>query len=77
LRSLKFKILPKGSFWLASPLRAELLSRAWNYSFDPESNVVDVTMGRLRKKLNRPGLPVLIYPRRGLGYCLGENVEGQ
>ena len=34
--------------------RAELLSEVWGYAFDPGSNVVDVTIARLRGKLQRP-----------------------
>jgi len=50
--------------------RSELLERAWDLQFDPGSNVVDVTMGRLKRKLNLPGFQPLIHPRRGVGYSL-------
>lgn len=53
--------------------RSELLSRVWDVHFDPESNVVDVTLGRLRKKLNPEGLPTLIHSKRGIGYSLWSN----
>jgi DNA-binding response OmpR family regulator len=44
------------------------------YEFDSEadSNVVDVFIGHLRKKIEREGLPRLIHTRRGHGYVLGE-----
>ena len=50
--------------------RAQILSRVWDYSFDPGSNVVDVYVSYLRRKLNRPGLTPLIQTVRGAGYRL-------
>lgn len=50
--------------------RAHILSRVWQYDLDPGSNVVDVYVGYLRKKLNRPGLEPLIHTVRGAGYRL-------
>ncbi|HET6811626.1 MAG TPA: response regulator transcription factor [Acidimicrobiales bacterium] len=50
--------------------RAQILSRVWDYSFDPGSNVVDVYVGYIRRKLNRPGLSPLIQTVRGAGYRL-------
>lgn len=52
--------------------RADLLSRAWDMNFDPESNVVDVSIGRLRRKINLDGLKPVIHSRRGLGYSFLE-----
>jgi DNA-binding response OmpR family regulator len=46
--------------------REQLLSRVWGYDFDPGSNVVDVYVGYLRKKLG-PGHVVTV---RGMGYRL-------
>lgn len=40
----------------------------WDYSFDPGSNVVDVYVGYLRRKLNRPGLDPFLFTVRGAGY---------
>jgi DNA-binding response OmpR family regulator len=50
--------------------RSQILSQVWDFSFDPGSNVVDVYVGYLRKKLNRPGLLPLIETVRGAGYRL-------
>ncbi len=50
--------------------RAKILSQVWEYSFDPGSNVVDVYVGYLRRKLNRSGLHPLIQTVRGAGYRL-------
>lgn len=44
--------------------REQLLSQVWGYDFDPGSNVVDVYIGYLRKKLG----PDLITTVRGMGY---------
>ncbi len=48
--------------------RAQILSAVWDYSFDPGSNVVDVYVGYLRKKLDRAGEDSLIQTVRGAGY---------
>lgn len=50
--------------------RAHILSKVWQYDLDPGTNVVDVYVGYLRKKLNRPGLEPLIHTVRGAGYRL-------
>jgi two-component system copper resistance phosphate regulon response regulator CusR len=47
--------------------REELLRDVWDISFDPETNVLDVHLGRLRKKLDRHGRP-LIQTVPGKGY---------
>ncbi|HET9259931.1 MAG TPA: response regulator transcription factor [Acidimicrobiia bacterium] len=44
--------------------REQLLSRVWGYDFDPGSNVVDVYVGYLRKKLGEGSIETL----RGMGY---------
>jgi DNA-binding response OmpR family regulator len=46
--------------------REQLLSRVWGYDFDPGSNVVDVYVGYLRKKLGKDR----IVNVRGMGYRL-------
>jgi DNA-binding response OmpR family regulator len=50
--------------------RAELLARVWNMHFDPGSNVVDVHITRLRRKLDQAGAGVRIESRRGHGFAL-------
>lgn len=50
--------------------RTRILNQVWEYGFDPGSNVVDVYIGYLRRKINRPDLPPLIQTVRGAGYRL-------
>jgi len=50
--------------------RSKILSQVWEYSFDPGSNVVDVYVGYLRRKVNRSGLRPLIQTVRRAGYRL-------
>ena len=50
--------------------RAHILSRVWQYDLDPGTNVVDVYVGYLRRKINRDGLEPLIQTVRGAGYRL-------
>ena len=47
-----------------------ILSRVWDYSFDPRTNVVDVLVHRLREKVDRDFEPKLLQTRRGIGYVL-------
>ena len=48
--------------------RTMLLERVWNYHFDPETNIVETHISRLRTKLNEGGKPDLIETIRGVGY---------
>lgn len=48
--------------------RTMLLERVWNYHFDPQTNIVDTHISRLRSKLNHGGKPDLIETIRGVGY---------
>ena len=50
--------------------RAMLFREVWNYKFVPESNLVDVHMGRLRRKIDRPDEAPMIYSIRGRGFVL-------
>lgn len=50
--------------------RKMLLEGVWNYHFDLKSNLVDVHMGRLRRKLDEPGATSLISNIRGVGFIL-------
>ena len=47
-----------------------ILEHVWDYSFDPQTNVVDVLVCRLRNKLDRGLEPPLIHTIRGVGYVL-------
>jgi two-component system OmpR family response regulator len=51
--------------------RDQILDYVWHYDFDGQSNVVDLYVHYLRKKLNRLG-PPLIRTVRGVGYVLRE-----
>ena len=48
--------------------RQQLLDSVWGINFDPGTNVVDVYVGYLRRKLDRPGEPSVIETVRGAGY---------
>ena len=50
--------------------RTELLESVWDMHFDPGSNVVDVHVTRLRKKLEKAGANVKITAKRGMGFVL-------
>jgi DNA-binding response OmpR family regulator len=50
--------------------RQRILNQVWEYGFDAGSNVVDVYVGYLRRKLNRAGLEPLLHTVRGAGYRL-------
>jgi len=50
--------------------RAQILDRVWDYSFDTGSNVVDVYVGYLRRKLDRVGMTPMLVTVRGAGYRL-------
>jgi len=58
--------------------RTELLEKVWDMHFDPESNVVDVHVGNLRRKLRQAAGANLIHTVRGVGFRLqvpGEDTE--
>jgi two-component system, OmpR family, response regulator len=50
--------------------RTMLLEKVWDFSFDPSTNVVDVHVSRLRRKLDLPGEAPMIRTVRGAGYAL-------
>ena len=52
--------------------RTMLLEGVWDYHFDPQTNVIDVHISKLRKKIDAPGEPPLIHTVRGAGYMLSE-----
>ena len=51
--------------------RMELLEKVWNLHFDPQTNVVDVHVGRLRRKLDSVCDEPFIHTERGAGYLFG------
>jgi two-component system, OmpR family, response regulator len=50
--------------------RAMLLEEVWNYKFVPQTNLVDVHMGRLRRKVDEPQEPPMIHNVRVVGFIL-------
>jgi two-component system, OmpR family, response regulator MprA len=57
---------------LTRPMLAE---HVWGLDFDPESNVVDVYVGYLRRKLDGPGEARLLHTVRGVGYVLRSDAD--
>ena len=53
--------------------RAMLLQAVWNYHFDPQTNVIDVHISRLRQKIDKDFSVSLIHTVRGVGYVLGSS----
>ena len=51
--------------------RAMLLEAVWDYHFDPQTNVIDVHISRLRQKIDKDFDRSLIHTIRGVGYVLG------
>jgi len=50
--------------------RAMLLQHVWDIHFDPTSNIIDVYVGRVRRKIDDQQAYPLIHTLRGVGYCL-------
>jgi two-component system OmpR family response regulator len=50
--------------------RTMLLEHVWDYHFDPQTNVIDVHVSRLRHKIDRGFETPLLHTVRGAGYCL-------
>ncbi|QFU76562.1 response regulator transcription factor [Halioglobus maricola] len=55
--------------------RAMLLEHVWGYNFDPQTNVIDVHISRLRQKLDKEFEQALLHTVRGAGYRLGPEGE--
>ncbi len=47
-----------------------ILSHVWAYNFDPQTNIVDVLVSRLREKIDRPFEKKLLQTVRGVGYVI-------
>jgi len=52
--------------------RTQILDHIWGYDYATDSNLVDVYMAYLRRKVDRGGGPKLIRTVRGVGYALGD-----
>jgi DNA-binding response OmpR family regulator len=52
--------------------RTLITEYAWGYHFDPGTNIVDVVINHLRKKIDVSGSPKLIHTVRGVGYVIRE-----
>ena len=50
-----------------------IMEHVWDYNFDPQTNVVEARISRLRDKLDRDFSRKLIHTIRGVGYVLREN----
>ena len=66
---LEFLMLNKGRV----VSRAEIAKRIWDITFDPGTNVVDVYISILRKKIDKDSEKKLIHTRVGLGYYIDES----
>ena len=53
--------------------RTMLLENVWDYNFDPQTNVIDVHISRLRGKIDKGFDTALIRTVRGAGYVIDEN----
>jgi len=56
--------------------RGQILEHVWDDNFDPVANVVDVLVGRLRRKIDTPGARPLVHTVRGAGYRLSDAEDG-
>ena len=50
--------------------RAMLLQHVWDLHFDPSTNIIDVYVGRVRRKIDALQDYPLIHTVRGVGFCL-------
>jgi two-component system, OmpR family, response regulator len=50
--------------------RALLLQHVWNLNFDPTTNIIDVYVGRVRRKVDNQQSHPLIHTVRGIGFCI-------
>ena len=50
--------------------RERLHEEVWGYDFDPKTNVADVFVGYLRRKLEASGEPRVLHTVRGVGFVL-------
>lgn len=73
LQPMEFRLL---EFLLRKPhqvfTRTMLLEQVWGYHFNPQTNVIDVHISRLRRKIDDGFYPPLLHTVRGTGYKLSE-----
>jgi len=50
-----------------------LLEHVWDYHFDPQTNVIDVHISRLRGKIDKGHATALLHTVRGAGYMINED----
>jgi DNA-binding response OmpR family regulator len=53
--------------------KTSILEHVYDYSFDPQTNVVDVLVCRLRNKIDKDFEPKMLHTVRGMGYVLKSN----
>jgi two-component system OmpR family response regulator len=71
LLPMEFKLLEYMMRNAGQPLSRRMIFEAvWEYYFDPGTNLIDVHVGKLRRKIDLPGEPALFRTERGLGYML-------
>ncbi len=56
--------------------KTSILSHVWGYNFDPNTNVVDVLVSRLRDRVDKPFADKLLHTVRGVGYVLRPPLDG-
>src|SRR5262249_48391306 len=55
--------------------RAEIAEHVWDEEFDPFSNLIEVYVNRIRRKIDAPPNKPLLHTRRGAGYLLSTEAE--
>lgn len=70
-RLLEFLMKHKGQV----VTRTMLLENVWDYHFDPQTNVIDVHISRLRTKIDKGFSPPLLHTVRGAGYMISDSAR--
>jgi DNA-binding response OmpR family regulator len=71
LTELEFALLELLMRHTGEPLsRTVIVGQVWGANFVPESNLVDVYISRLRRKIDDPFPEALIWTEYGVGYCI-------